>query len=246
MVDRSPTGELKVTGPCFRYLVPSNWKMFLENLHDGIHPPTVHPSSIAASRQILRDQENKAHSLAVDVVASNGQSHEQMANLEVCCYENGHSDMRGFRKAPDNPVYQQLLEKRHGAEKAKDVLETNIHNLSIYPNASAHPSFMQMRVMFPLSVDRTLIEIWTLKPLGAPEEIHRRNVTFSNTVHSPSSIVKVDDVETYHRVHQGLVGSDRWVSQHRGLDSSVSNALSEAYIRNQFRAWLGYMSGENP
>jgi hypothetical protein len=81
--------------------------------------------------------------------------------------------------------------------------------------------------------------------------MHRRNIGFANTVHSPSSIVKADDLEAYMRVQRG-VGSEggEWVSLHRGAggarpgsEGAISNALSEAYIRNQYRAWLGYMAG---
>ena len=50
MVDRSPLGKLEVVGGCFRAMLRSNWKIYLENLHDGIHPLTVHQSSIAASK----------------------------------------------------------------------------------------------------------------------------------------------------------------------------------------------------
>ncbi|NIO63375.1 MAG: ribosomal subunit interface protein, partial [Candidatus Aminicenantes bacterium] len=63
-----------------------------------------------------------------------------------------------------------------------------------------------------------MVEIYVLRLKGAPEEFHQRNITYANTVHSPSSIIKVDDLEAYQRVQDGAqpIGSE-WVSQHSGL-----------------------------
>ena len=56
MVERSPDGELEAVRSSFRAIYRSNWKIYLENLHDGMHPLHVHQSSIAASReQISQD-----------------------------------------------------------------------------------------------------------------------------------------------------------------------------------------------
>jgi hypothetical protein len=84
---------------------------------------------------------------------------------------------------------------------------------------------------------------------GAPAWMHRRNVAFANTVHSPSSIVKADDNETYNRVQRGLAAAGDWVNFERGAEPSPagnegarSTALSEAFIRNQYRAWRDYMT----
>ena len=255
MVDRSPQGELEALGTCFHAIYRNNWKIYLENLHDGMHPLTVHQSSIAASReQISRIEKTpgKLPPLALQLVQANAQNYRQMGELEVTCYEYGHSDMRGFRN-PDNdtdPVYREYVsrhQRQYGVEKSGEILNTNLHNVSFYPNASAHPRFLQMRVIKPIAVDRTTIEINIFRWKGAPEEINRRNIIYANTVHSPSSLIKPDDLETYRRVQEGLHSSGReWISQHSLFDpasddTSPQSALSEQYIRNQYRAWLAYM-----
>ena len=255
MVDRSPEGELEAVGSSFRAIYRNNWKIYLENLHDGMHPLTVHQSSIAASReQINRIEQTsgKTPPLALQLVQANAQSYRQMEELEVTCYEYGHSDMRGFRN-PDNdadPVYREYVnrhQRQYGVEKSAEILDTNLHNVSFYPNASAHPRFLQMRVIRPVSVDRTAIEISMFRWKGAPDEINRRNITYANTVHSPSSLIKPDDLEAYRRVQEGLHSSGReWISQHSLFDpdsddTTPQSALSEHYIRNQYRAWLAYM-----
>jgi hypothetical protein len=54
-------------------------------------------------------------------------------------------------------------------------------------------------------------------------------------------VVKHDDVGAYVRVQQGLASRDGWVDIRRGRNDA-STAVSEAYIRNQYRAWQDYMA----
>jgi hypothetical protein len=163
--------------------------------------------------------------------------------------------MKGFRReSSPEPAYREYLmrlESRLGAARAAEVLGAQRHNAMFYPGMSVHPVFMQLRVILPLAPELTRVDIWVLRMKGAPDWMHRRNIAFANTVHSPSSIVKADDLEAYARV-QGGVGSEGgdWVSLHRGVGTEIqddggtrSTALSEAYIRNQYRAWAAYMGG---
>jgi hypothetical protein len=164
--------------------------------------------------------------------------------------------MRGFRRAASEEApyleYVAKLEERRGKEKAAAVLGTERHNALFYPAMSVHPVFMQLRVIQPLAVDLTRIDIWTLRMKGAPAWMHRRNVAFANTVHSPSSIVKADDLEIYGRVQRGVAAEgEDWIELRRGAERAPagnegarSTALSEAFIRNQYRAWRGYMMDE--
>ena len=103
---------------------------------------------------------------------------------------------------------------------------------------------MQMRRLTPLAPDRTLVESWTLRAEGAPESHFLRNIRYANTIHSPSSLVKPDDAETYRRVQRGLEGWPGHVSQHRRDEKpgpGPGTALSEEYVRSQYRAWRAYM-----
>lgn len=50
LCDRSPVGEVEVTGGVFRVLQRSNWKVFYENLHDTMHAPVTHESSVMSAR----------------------------------------------------------------------------------------------------------------------------------------------------------------------------------------------------
>jgi phenylpropionate dioxygenase-like ring-hydroxylating dioxygenase large terminal subunit len=258
MVDRSPTGKLTVTGGCFRALHRNNWKIYLENLHDGVHPLFVHQSSVAASQKqikALQDAGTNTVPFPLQIVQANNQSLDAMKELEVSCYEHGHSDMRGFRdpRDTDDEVvhhYIDEMEKQLGKDKADNILNLNLHNSCIYPGASAHPSFLQMRKIIPVAPDKTIIEAWVYRWDGVPDEVHRRNIIYANTVHSPASIIKIDDLEAYSRVQKGVAAdTDGWLSQYRKLTDDAAketsdSALSENFIRNQYRAWLNYMCSE--
>jgi len=247
MVERAPEGALEVAGGCLHTLQRNNWKIYLENLHDGAHAMIVHQSSFDAAKKAAASAQDAMTRFRAEVVAANSQNYDEMAALDVGCYPLGHSDMRGFRRqraeVPEYLDYVSRLEARLGKAGAEAALSLQRHNAMFYPSMSVHPVFMQLRAITPLAVDLTRVDIWTLRMKGAPAWMHRRNLAFANTVHSPSSIVKADDLEAYERV-QGGVGSTggEWVSLHRGAGARNSGALSEAYIRNQYRAWREYMT----
>ena len=52
LADRSPEGELEIVGGCLRYLHNCNWKMFVENLNDTMHPMIVHASSAGTAKKL--------------------------------------------------------------------------------------------------------------------------------------------------------------------------------------------------
>ncbi len=111
--------------------------------------------------------------------------------------------------------------------------------------------FQQFRVIRPVAVDRTMIEIYTFRLKGAPPAVFERALLYTNVINSPSSNVMPDDIEVYNRVQLGnenRIGGE-WVSMHRYLgtdkkldDGAVStNGTSELPMRNQFQAWSRYM-----
>lgn len=128
----------------------------------------------------------------------------------------------------------------------------NRHNTVIYGSGSPHTVFQQFRVIRPLSVDRTLVEIQLFRLKGAPESVFERALVYANAINSPSSNVMPDDVEVYARCQQGnqTNGGD-WVSMHRyaGTDKPLENGMvstngtSELPMRNQFAAWKRFMAG---
>ena len=256
--DRAPNGTVSVAGGVFRVVQRSNWKIFFENLNDTGHPIATHESSFRAARQYADEELGGELPFELHIIDGNGAPPKFWSDLDLHAFDFGHSYMTAIFNAPDDPLSQSYfasLAAKVGEDRAKEILGVNRHNTIIYPSCSPHTSFQQWRVIRPLSVDRTLVEIFTFRLDGAPEELLQRTFTYSNVVNSPSSIVMTDDVHVYAECQKGLAtqGGD-WVSQHRnaGQDLPFSGAdggeigvgTSELPIRNQFRAWREYMAGD--
>ena len=248
ILGRAPAGRIAFEGGVFRVRQANNWKIYLENMHDGLHPMIVHQPSIEPARAGSRviPPPTGATAFALEVIAANGQTYQSMGNLPVGLFPYGHTEMAAFRGNPaatgEFTSYRAQLVDLHGVAEADRLLSDNRLSTMFYPSASVQATSLQMRVIIPESVDRTLIEIHSIRLVGAPESLWQRTVTLANTVHAPSSLVKHDDFAIYARVQLGLDGNSLdWIDYRRGMHDP-STSLSEAYIRNQFQAWRAYMT----
>lgn len=257
LCDRSPLGEVEVAGGVFRVWQPSNWKVFYENLHDTMHARVTHESSFTAARDQARSMGEMP--LELHIMDGNGEPYAFWEKLTLCAYDNGHGYMEGIfdpgaaDRDPVTRAHFASLEQAHGPERAREILGMNRHNTIIYGSGSPHTVFQQFRVIRPVAVDRTLVEIQTFRLKGAPPALFKRALVYANLINSPSSNVMPDDVEVYGRCQEGNLnqGGD-WVSMHRyhGTDRAVpggmesTNGTSELPMRNQFKAWKRFMTGE--
>lgn len=252
--DRAPEGEVEVAGGVFRVWQHSNWKIFFENLNDTSHPMVTHESSVNAARA---EHEALGGPLPFElhIIEGNGEPYNFWSKLEMVAYPYGHSYMGAIFYPPTDPVslaHQAALEDVHGPERTREILAVQRHNSIVYPSCAPHTSFQQLRVIRPVAVDRTMVEIYTFRLKGAPESFFQRSITYANIVNAPSSNVMPDDIEVYARSQRGLEsdGGD-WVSLHREAgrdvverDRTIAPGLSELPMRNQFKAWAGYMAKE--
>ena len=250
IIARAPAGRIAFEGGVFRVRQANNWKIYLENMHDGLHPMIVHQPSIEPARAGSRviPSPSGATAFALEVIAANGQTYQTMGNLPVGLFPYGHTEMAAFRSNPaatgEFTNYREQLIAVHGVAETDRLLADNRLSTMFYPSASVQATSLQMRVIIPETVDRTLIEIHSVRLIGAPDNLWQRTVTLANTVHSPSSLVKHDDFAIYARVQDGLDGDSLdWIDYRRGMNEA-STSLSEAYIRNQFMAWRDYMTAE--
>jgi hypothetical protein len=163
---------------------------------------------------------------------------------------------RGGVIAPEreDPVFQRYrkaLVERHGEEKATAVLAVDRFNNLIWPTVSVNSRFAALRVVKPLAVDRTVVEVQCFRLDGAPEEMHALTLQFVNLAASPASLVASDDLEIFERCQQGLKSGDNdWIDARRGVlgdrrqpdGSMIGSGTSELAMRHQFQAWQRYMS----
>jgi hypothetical protein len=222
-------------------------------MSDGMHTSFVHHQSARAAKRTL-EKFKIEHEGGLQVTALLAGQPDQMAKIDLVAHPNGHFDMGAFAPdpgGPDGEKYKASLIARHGEEGATAILQRNYHNALMFPTVILQSSLQQLRVIRPLSVDRTLLEIWTFRLKGAPDSFAKRAITAANTANSPSNIVAADDFEAYYRCHAGLEGPEsEWVllSREANRDVPVGTSLkghsgnSEVCMRNMYQAWRECMT----
>jgi phenylpropionate dioxygenase-like ring-hydroxylating dioxygenase large terminal subunit len=259
MCDRAPGGEVEVVPNCFRVIQKSNWKLFLENQLDALHPSVTHQSTGRAAHEVEKEIGNRTGSAPLSyhmLSAFATVTIDKWDNFQTLNYPHGHCILTGYMglrpKDPDTLAYEKTLADAYGQKRMEEILAVNIHHVLIYPGLSVQSPLQQLRAVRPLGVDRTLTEIWHFRLKGAPEAIYRRSLAYYNLVNSPATLVNADDLENFWKCHQGLSseGGD-WVSfaRHFGRDlqrgevteTAPNCGTSEAPMRNQMKAWAKYM-----
>lgn len=269
LVDRSPDGDIEIAGGVFKHAYDGNWKLVLENHLDGVHPNYVHISSVMAARNQTKEEAvapSKANysDIAVRQMLQNGAPDHVWEDLGMWTTDKGHGYMGDYHNDsrlvvgmnhPDFKSYKEKLVSRVGLNEAERILSVTRWNSIVYPNVSFMSQFRQLRIVHPISVDRTVVYTYNVRLKGAPESMFRDTVAFSNVVNGTASWVLTDDLEVYGRVQKGLaMAKPEWIDISRGLGTDVKDGenllrggtgTSEIFIRRQFSAWLKYMSQEN-
>ena len=254
MADRSPEGEMEMAGGVLRYMHDSNWKMFVENLNDTMHPMAAHESSAGTAKELWADQPADAPKpMAIEQLVPFAGSYDFFDKMGVRVFSNGHSYSgvhfsihSSYAAVPD---YEAAMQRAYGEARAKDILGTVRHNTVYYPSLTIKGAIQTIRVVRPIAVDKTLIESWSFRLKGAPDIFFNRNVTYTRLINSPMSVVGHDDQQCYRLLQEGLAADgNEWISLHRDhrpeeCDASdlTVNGTSEISMRNQFRAWAKVM-----
>jgi phenylpropionate dioxygenase-like ring-hydroxylating dioxygenase large terminal subunit len=239
-----------------------NWKLVIENHLDGVHPNYVHISSVHVAKGAPDPgQPEKYSDISVRQMRQNGAPEPVWEAIGMWTTDWGHGYMGDYHSDSrlvvglNNPVFQEYrrrLESRVGSQEADRVLGVTRWNTIIYPNVSFMSQFRQVRIVQPLAVDKTVVYTYNVRLKGAPDEMFRDTVAFSNVVNGTASWVLTDDLEVYGRVQTGLSNRQpEWVNLARGLGGDVPDVdgtlrggtgTSEVFIRRQFGAWLRYMT----
>ena len=258
MVDRSPEGRLTVGGGVLRNIVHCNWKMYLENINDTMHPRSTHESATQAAEALWEGHApTDPKPMAMEQILPFGSGYEFFDKMGGRVYANGHSVLGVNFSIHSNyaalPEYEAAMQAAHGAERAADILQRSPQNSVLYPSLSVKGSPQAIRVIRPLAANRTLIEAWSFRAAGAPDLLFERAMSYNRLVFSPMSVVAHDDVHLFESIQQGLrADGNDWVSLHRDFDPSelaqstiTTNGTDELLMRNQFRAWAKAMATED-
>jgi phenylpropionate dioxygenase-like ring-hydroxylating dioxygenase large terminal subunit len=261
MVDRSPEGRIEVAGGVFRYVHHANWKFFLENTLDALHPMVVHQSVTLPARRLSTERSAAGLEDAFDLqmVAPFGASYSFFDDMGQRACPYGHGDLGNSSSLHSSydaiPGYLPAMIARYGEAQARQILAVNRNNSVLYPSVMFKAPVSLLRIVKPIAVDRTMIETWHFRLCGAPEELLRRTIRYSNVVNSPAGAVGPDDHEAYRRLQSGLQATaGDWVKMARYPDQGAPDSdgsrsapgTSDLVHRNQHAAWRDYMDLSAP
>ena len=256
MIDRSPEGKLVIEGAPLRYLHGCNWKMLVENQTDTCHPMVAHESSAGTAVSVWeREQaEGAKPPMAVEVYSPFMNSYEFFEGMGIRVWPNGHGHTGVVTSIHADysavPGYMEQMTASYGEGEARRILDENRHNTVYFPNIMVKGPIQTLRVFIPLAADKTLVESWTFRLVGAPDMLFERTLMYNRLINAPTSIVGHDDLEMYERAQEGLrADANPWVNLQRLYQpgerhdvTEVINGTSERQMRNQFHAWASFMA----
>ena len=255
LVDRAPAGEIAFDAGVHRYVYRGNWKLQVENVLDSYHVPFSHASTMNRKGEQFSRREGDATGAKV---VEGAKTSADWAKRKSYTVGRGHGWTSntalddGKRASPVYSEYKQALAEKVGAERAEQILTPRLHNTLVYPNVSIMGLNIHVRVIKPIAVDLTEVNIYPIRLVGAPAEMNARNIRLLNVTHAAASFVQSDDLESFTRAQIGLAShmSD-WVDISRGLGAEEAGsdrgamrglATHEMAVRAQYAAWREYMS----
>ena len=252
LADRSPEGELELTGGCLRYLHNCNWKMFVENLNDTMHPMIAHAGSAGIAKKLWEGKPaNLPKPMAIEQFVPFVSDYKFFDDMGVRVYPHGHS-FSGVNFSIHSaysaiPGYEAAMKRAYGDERAQKILGTVRHNTVYYPSLTIKGAIQSIRIARPLAADKTVLESYTFRLKGAPDALLERTVTYNRLINSPMSVVGHDDLHCYRAIQEGLAADgNEWVNLQRDFKDGEAgefnaNGTSDVSMRNQFRAWREFM-----
>lgn len=220
IVDQAAHG-LEVLRGNSSYVYEGNWKMQMENGCDGYHVSTVHWNYAATMGRRKEDgtQAVDANSWSKSVAGVYG-------------FDHGHILLWTKTMNPEvRPVYRQRDEitARVGETKA-DFIVNQTRNLCLYPNVFLMDQFStQIRVVRPISVDKTEVSIFCFAPKGESAEDRATRIRQYEDFFNVSGMGTADDLEEFRACQNGYAGTTAlWNDLSRGAPLWVEGADDNA------------------
>ena len=256
LCDRAPDGELEATGGVLRYEHDCNWKLFIENLNDTMHPMVTHQSVVNAAQDYIATLPPgaAAQRAEAEIIPPFGASYEVFENSGISGFRYGHhydggkTSIHADYSLPAD--YLAAMHKAYGPERTREILSFNTHNTLYYPSLTIKTAIQNIRVVRPIAVNKTVIETWSFRLKGAPDAMLHRTLLYSRLINSSGSMVGADDLEAYMRIQDGLQsGTSDWIEMYRQFgrdralaDRTVGGGTSDLDVRTQYAAWKSYMT----
>jgi phenylpropionate dioxygenase-like ring-hydroxylating dioxygenase large terminal subunit len=253
-IDRSPEGRVIVRSGALRMLARANWKLVMDNAHDGYHPFFSHRSLLHKAGRLGEKKDMQYWGQNPDLgpmyakYLGNGHTFiDQRPNYgETGSYWNTQPPQPG-REACEAAIRQKQGEQ---ADATLDLAIGSQMNLNIYPSLAVIGN--QIQVIEPIAVDRTQLTWYSTTIGGVPEEV---NVLRMRTQEDFPHFGEVDDLANFEECQRGLaIPEVEWVLQNRGWGlpqqrrdgNGVVTApvTDEMPARAQFAEWKRLMSSE--
>lgn len=214
LADQSPLG-IEVVPGYSDYIIRGNWKMQAENGVDGYHVSTVH--RVFASAMMHREERQGLEGMAKT------EAGRIAGQVPTGCYDlgNGHMMIWAGRATPQvAPLWEsrERLLKQFSPAKVEWMIERG-RNLYLFPNVLLmdQPS-TQIRVLRPLSVDRTLVSVYCIAPKGESAQARAARIRKFEDFYMVTGMATPDDLAALQSCQAGVQGEMvQWTNVTRGL-----------------------------
>jgi phenylpropionate dioxygenase-like ring-hydroxylating dioxygenase large terminal subunit len=207
----SPEGEVRITAGWLQHMVQANWKLLVENETDGYHPQFVHASIFEVGQSGVGALYSEKSAATARDLGNGHTEHDlrpQFRALNVPLGWFGTTEER-------LPGYVTTMRELHGDTVAREILIDGSPHAMIFPNLFI--AEIQMFVIQPLTVDRTVQHVTPLQFAGAPDLNRRLLHQVSGSV-GPAGLLLADDSEMYERNQRGAQSlTPEWLTLRRGL-----------------------------
>ncbi len=243
LVRLSPEGEVELTAGWVRHEVTANWKLVVENETDGYHPQFVHSSIFSISGSgigALYSDKSTAVTRALGGGHSENDLSPEFRRLGVPMGWAGTPE-------PKIPDYIGAMRAAYGAETGDEIMINGSPHVMIFPNLFI--AEIQLFVIQPVAVDRTVQHVTAIQFAGAPD-LNRRLVTQCVGSVGPAGMLLADDAEMYERNQRGVAQRQpEWLDLSRGLHRehpdergfTVGTATDETSMRAMWAHYLTLM-----
>lgn len=241
IADQSPQGIELVPGTV-TFTYDANWKLQLENCSDQYHFTSVHPSYLTL---LDRRAQGRWSGATRNVFDPGSDRDEGEALGGSYTFDNGH--VLNWRRAgaPDAlPLFEMADELAGRVGEARRDWMFRSRNLTIFPNVQfAENASSQLRIIQPVSVNRTEMRTFCIAPIGESAEARRIRIRQYEDFFNPSGLATPDDAVAYEACQEGLAAEQvPWLQGYsRGLASEygATNVYAEGIGMTPTHSALG-------
>ena len=217
--------DIEVVSGIHKYSYQGNWKLAAENSMDGYHAGIVHASFMQAlTEKVMHVPTPEQEQIDRNFTAFRGNAKDLggghvMLDYRLRMYDSLNGDptppVRALTTEGQNHIDE--LTKRFGPQRAANMLREGGTHTFIFPNLILIG--IQMRVLQPLSVDRTEVCLYPTLLKWLTPEVNTIRLRSHEAFFGSASFGGPDDSEIFERVQDGCaVALEPWQLLSRGLE----------------------------